>query len=195
MKEEKKYSNSHQTNSNNLKEQKKHIHVILSSERYKKFKKLKKHFQQSSDVDVFRFCIDKIYSQLEEPEITLRSILYNQTDLFLRNEYLKRKHLVLDLNDIVNDALHRWIQDRRSELNLHHLPFRNELSEAEQKVAIAFIEHQSKYERGLAIEDLLSLVSDLDKSRMQSIIRKFLTNDLILKNSFDGIDYFYAVVP
>ena len=175
--------------------EKKHIHVILGSERYEKFLKLKKEFKQNSDVDVIRFCIDKMYSLLDESNIKLRPILEKQAQLLLKNDFLTRKHLVLDLNDVVNEAVYQWIQKNRTEINLHHFPFRQKLSEDEQKIALVLVEKQYNFERGMTLEDILDNIKGIDEAKVQRILRKFTDSGLLIINKLNGINYYYAPVP
>ena len=175
--------------------EKKHIHVVLGSERFEKFRTLKGEFKQNSDVDVVRHCIDKMYNQLTETSIFLRPVLEQQAKLLLQNEYLTSKHLVLDLNDIINEAVYQWIQKNKSEINLHHFPFRQHLNEEEQKVALVFVEKQFNYDKGLTLEDVMDNLKGLDESKVQRILRKFVESGLVTRNKLGSINYYYAPVP
>lgn len=107
-------------------ETKKHIHVILSPNRIKKFNVLKKEFEQNSDVDVLRICIDKVYESSGSNNVLLKQILSDQIDLILKNDYFRGKYLLVESeNDIINDAVNLWLQSKKHELNLHNVPFRN----------------------------------------------------------------------
>ncbi|MFX0182277.1 MAG: hypothetical protein ACFE95_04260 [Candidatus Hodarchaeota archaeon] len=188
-------SSNNKTNQGNNSETKKHIHVILGSQRFKKFLTLKEVFEKNSDVDVVRTCIDEMYNSLEQEKLSLRPILKQQVNLLLQNDYLSSRHLVLNLNDVVNEAVHQWIQTKKAEINLHHFPFRKELSEDEQQVALVFVENQFKYDRGFLFKDLKSYLTELDDHIIQRILRKFTDNKLIVINNIDGVDYYYAPLP
>lgn len=174
---------------------KKHIHVILGSLRFGKFQLIKKEKEINSDVDVVRHCIDEVHQKLQQEEINLRPVLKQQIDLLLSNDYLKAKHLVLNINDVVNEAVYQWIQNKKNEINLHHFPFRQELKPDEQKVAMAFVEHQLDFEKGMTIADIQSYLPELPETRIQRIVKKFVDNDLLLSNKLNGLIYYYAPVP
>lgn len=173
----------------------KHIHVILSSSRFEKFKSLKKALEQNSDVDVVRICIDEVYKSLNEEKINLREILEKQVNLLLDNDYLKERYFVLTLNDVVNEAVHQWLQNKKGEINLHHFPFRQHLSEIEQQIALTIVEKQFNYDRGLSFEDLKKHVEGVEDSKIRGILKKFIDNGLILTSQVQGVNYYYAPVP
>ncbi|MBD3191116.1 MAG: hypothetical protein GF308_10750 [Candidatus Heimdallarchaeota archaeon] len=180
---------------NNRNNKKKHIHVILGPQRFRKFQRIKEQQEINSDVDVMRYCIDEIYQQLQQEKIDLRPILKQQIELMLSNDYLKAKHLVLNINDVINEAVYQWIQNKKNEINLHHFPFRQELKPEEQKIAMVFIEHQLDYEKGMTMEDIKSYLPELPETRLQRIIKKFVDNELLLSNKLNGLIYYYAPVP
>ena len=175
--------------------EKHHIHVILRPKRYSKFVQLKESIDANSDVDVIRYCIDETFKNKDKEKIDIRPILLHRAELLLNNDFFKNKYLVSDFNQILNEALHQWIQKKNQEINLHSIPFREELSPEEHKVALTFVEHQIDFDRGITFEDLLDLMPDIKEQKLRQILKKFLMNELLFKTSFQGIDYYYAPLP
>ncbi|MBN1329862.1 MAG: hypothetical protein JXA54_10345 [Candidatus Heimdallarchaeota archaeon] len=174
---------------------KKHIHVVLEADRFKKFLSVKKTLNQNSDVDVVRFCIDEVYERLNNKKIDLKPILESQIKTILDNEYLRNRYLVLDYNDVINDSVYQWILNKRSEINLHHLPFRQSLDEEEQLIANFFIENQYENHQGITIEDIEQKIRSLSSKQINNVLQKFLNGGLISTNQIKGIDYYYATLP
>ncbi|MHA2226824.1 MAG: hypothetical protein ACXAC8_16545 [Candidatus Hodarchaeales archaeon] len=179
----------------NSSEMKKHIHVILGPQRFERFSTLKTSFEKNSDVDVVRKCIDDMYKSLTEEKISLRPILQQQVNLLLQNDYLRSRHLVLNLSDVVNEAVHQWIQSKKVEINLHHFPFRKELTDDEQQVALVFVEKQYNYDRGLSLKDLKDNLNQMEEVKIRRILKKFVDNGLVLKSHLNEVDYYFATVP
>ncbi|MHA2105776.1 MAG: hypothetical protein ACW981_20305 [Candidatus Hodarchaeales archaeon] len=173
---------------------KKHVHLILKNERIEKFQAIKKNYNLSQDVDVLRTCLDIVYNSIDSEVLKLRPELSNIVNAFLNNTYLKKKHFVFNSNDVINEAVHYWIQSRRSELNLHSFAFRKELSEDEQLVALVFVEHQIDFDTGMSLEDIKKLLPDLDQLKINQIINQFLNNSLILASNINNVSYYYAPI-
>ncbi|MFW9996480.1 MAG: hypothetical protein ACFFD4_30835 [Candidatus Odinarchaeota archaeon] len=182
---------------NSSSEPKKHVHAILSPERAEKFRVVKSLLGLKSDVEALRKCIDEMHESLQGEKIKLRPVLEQQVNLLLNNSFLKRRHLVLTQNDVVNEAVHQWIQNKMSEINLHHFPFRKELSVDEQKVALVFVEKQysTSTGSGITFEQLMGYLEGMEEPKVHAVLGNFLSNGLVLKNRLDGIDYYHAPVP
>ncbi|MFX0053012.1 MAG: hypothetical protein ACFFAJ_12895 [Candidatus Hodarchaeota archaeon] len=181
--------------SNNAKNQKKHIHVTLKPSRIEKFEFIKTHLDMNSDVDVIRSCIDQVYEFLTKGEIKFRPELQQVIENMLENEYLKNRHLVFSINDVINEALHQWIRAKMSEINLHAFPFRKELSEEEQQIALVFVEQQINFDRGMSVKDIMHFLKDPNETRVWRILKKFLNQGLIQVTTIESIEYFYATPP
>lgn len=176
-------------------ELRKSIHVVLIKNRVNKFNILKKKFEQNSDVDVVRLCIDKTYDSLDKKDVILKDIISEQTSFILSNDYFRNKYLFESENDIINDAVNKWLQTIKQEFNLHHIPFRNQLSEHEKQIALVFIEYQLKFEKGMTFDNIYQHSKNLDEMHVRQILSRFLKNNLIIKDTIDGIDYYYAPIP
>ena len=181
--------------STNLRNQKKHIHVTLKPSRIEKFEFIKTKNDLNSDVDVIRSCIDQTYEDLTKGDIKIRPEVKQIIENMLNNEYLKNKHLVFNVNDIINEALHQWIRTKMSEINLHSFPFRKELSEEEEQVALVFVEHQINFDRGMSIKDVMQFLQDKNETRVRRILKKFLKQGLILATTINNTEYFYTRPP
>ncbi|MFX0091881.1 MAG: hypothetical protein ACFFBD_08980, partial [Candidatus Hodarchaeota archaeon] len=136
-----------------------------------------------------------MYEHYKSERIVLKPILEQQIKTLLGNSYLTKRHLVLSLNDVINEAAHKWIKNRLNEINLHSFPFRQELTEDEQRVAMVFVENQFNYDWGMSVEDLQKFLEDMEKTRLLRILTKFTNNGLLLVNNFDKVDYYHAPLP
>lgn len=173
------------------KEEKKHIHVVLGSNRIEKFDFLKKRLEQNSDVDLIRYCLDKVYDTVDSEPLALREVFTKQIDFILQNEFFKNRHLINSVNDIINDAVFQWIQSRKQELSLYNLELRNELQEQEKTVVLALIENQSNYTKGMTIEDIIEHTEEITKLHLNTILKKFEDNKLVNHDIIQGTDYYY----
>lgn len=170
----------------------KQIQVVLKQKnRVEKFNEIKQFHEINSAIDVVRFCIDEVYLYLKDERIFIREEIKNVLDNLLSNDYLKAKNLVFTQNDIINLALHQWIQSRKTEINLHSFSFRRELPKEEQQIANVFIEQQINYDKGLTLQDVITL-SDLEKKLIERILDKFERNGLLISNIESEKKYFYA---
>jgi len=186
---------SSKTSDKKSEKNKKHVHIILESEMYQRFQKLKKTFNQKSDVGVLRMCIDDKYDTLDKETIEIRPVLKKQAEFLLKNNYLTNRYLILSLNDIVNDAIHMWIRTKKSEINLHNVPFRQHLVADEQKVALFFVENQYDYENGITLDDLKNNLRDISEARIKSILQNFVDNKLVTMAQMNDTETYYAPVP
>lgn len=183
------------TSNKNSEKIKKHVHIILESDIYQRFQKLKKTFKKKSDVGVLRMCIVDKYDTLDKETIEIRPVLKKQAEFMLKNNYLTNRYLILSLNDIVNDAIHMWLRTKKSEINLHNVPFRQHLAVDQQKVALFFVENQYDYEDGLTFDDLKSNLGGISEARIKSILQNFVDNKLITISQINDTETYYAPVP
>ena len=167
----------------------------MKDSRINKFETIKSHFEFSSDVDTVRACIDKTFESLSHDPLVIRPELQEILELLTSNQYLKSKHLVFSINDIVNEAIHQWIQSRRSELNLFSISFRSELPSDENAVAMVFVEQQINFPNGLSVTDIKSFLNDFEDALILRILRKFQSNQLIHSNKIKNTELFFALYP
>ena len=115
--------------------------------------------------------------------------------MLVSNSYLKSKYLVFTINDIINEALHQWIQSRRNELNLFSVSFRSELPPDEKAIALVFVEQQINFENGLSVSNIKNFLNDFDEKKILSILKKFQSYQLIRSHKVNNQELFYAIYP
>lgn len=193
MPRKKEYEKENEKNNEN--EENKHIHIILKDNRIEKFERIKAFYEHNSDVDAIRTCIDKTYDFLNQEPITIRPELKNILDLLISNPYLKSKYLVFTINDIINEALHQWVQSRRNELNLFSITFRSDLPPDEKAIALVFVEHQINFDNGLSFSDIKNILNDMDEKKILAILKKFQFYQLIRSHKINNQELYFAIYP
>lgn len=167
----------------------------MKNNRIEKFEKIKSFYEHNSDVDAIRRCIDNTFESLNSDPISIRPELKGILESLSSNSFLKSKYLVFSINDIINEALHQWIQSRRSEINLFSISFRNELPPDEQKVAMVFVEHQVNFINGLSLTDIKKYLTDFDDVKILRILKKFQLYQLIQSSKVENEEFFFANYP
>ncbi len=175
-----------------MEENNKNIHVVLKKNRIERFNLIKSKLEINSDVDVMRTCLDIAYKQIIENKLSIKSDLLTKAENIANRPFLQNKYLVYSVSDILNDALRKWIENHYSEYSLFSFSLRKELTELEQLVALAFIENQSNYDRGMTVDTISNLLPNENLLEIQKIIRSFLDQDLLQSTVIRGETYYYA---
>lgn len=62
-------------------------------------------------------------------------------------------------------------------------------------MALIFVEHQLKFEKGMSFEDVYDHSKDFEKIHVRRVLNKLVKNNLLLEDSIDDKIYYYAPIP
>ncbi|MFW9997384.1 MAG: hypothetical protein ACFFD4_35400 [Candidatus Odinarchaeota archaeon] len=176
------------------------LEASLNEEDSDLFSEIKRKLGYPKIVDVFRWAIDSLYSELVEGDViqldeTLEKRLYS----FLSYEYLKKKHLVSNINEIIELAVREYFKNLASIDSLHNRDFIEKavcqkiFNQDDKIVAITLISKQFETTKGLSVSEIASITS-LDDKKIKRSLEKFSRYGHVSKINYNGTEFYHVPV-